>query len=483
MLMTIAAGLAPAGAGCTTKPYFGISLPVRSMPAQPPPRASAPQDASAAQGSAAASRPSEVREPDVTELTQRIEALAARLPADPPEPDAQAVAPAPVQSSVQAICPPKVSVPPASGERQSPAIAEQGPDTRLISVVPPPVASTAPQPSQPAATQPAAGAGPVANAPARVAPAPPGLQTESTASPVPEALPAIRPAVAPPPPPTAIQPAASPMPSPNPTDVKVEILDVRPAAAPAPDTAAESASAAPNQPAQAEATKQACALETAIADLEEQIQKRPPQPEDELKLQLLYLAAGREEEPAEAAGGIDPIQSELLSAIVRTISASRQAMLSPLAANTDALNAADELRRLLGQQSGVSIPRIALVTKVASYGDYDLISPLRFKAGSEIHAYVYTEVANFRSEPVDGDRLRTLLSERVEVFDAGGRVVWDRHEPDIEDRVRTPRRDFFIPFPIRLPASLAAGEYVLKVTIEDRIGGTTDQQRLSFSIR
>ena len=105
------------------------------------------------------------------------------------------------------------------------------------------------------------------------------------------------------------------------------------------------------------------------------------------------------------------------------------------------------------------------------------------QAGGEINAYVYTEIGNFHSEPVDGDRLRTLLGEKVQVFDSAGKTVWERHESNIEDRARTPRRDFFIPFPIHLPANLPAGDYVLKVTIEDRIGGTTDQQRLSFSIQ
>jgi hypothetical protein len=195
------------------------------------------------------------------------------------------------------------------------------------------------------------------------------------------------------------------------------------------------------------------------------------------------VAAGMNDKLTEPVKGMDPIQSELLEAIIRTVASSRQAMLQPHDAGPTALTAADELRRLLGQQSGVTIPRIALVTKVFSYGDYEIISPPRFKAGTDIHAYVYTEVSNFRCEPVEGDRLRALLGQRVQVFDNAGQVVWERHESNIEDRVRTPRRDFFIPFPMRLPATLPAGDYVLKVTIEDHVGGTTDQQRLSFSIQ
>jgi len=95
---------------------------------------------------------------------------------------------------------------------------------------------------------------------------------------------------------------------------------------------------------------------------------------------------------------------------------------------------------------------------------------------------VYTEVTNFRCEPTPDGRLRTLMSETVEVFDAAGKCLWQRSQPQLEDHSRSPRRDFFIGFPIHLPADLPVGEYVLKVTLEDRIGGTADQQRLSFTI-
>jgi hypothetical protein len=150
--------------------------------------------------------------------------------------------------------------------------------------------------------------------------------------------------------------------------------------------------------------------------------------------------------------------------------------------NGDALAAADELRRLLSQQSPVMIPKVALVTRVASFGSYEAISPASFPAGAPVSAFLYTEVTNFRSEPAADGKLRTLLSEAVEVFDADGKVIWQRSEPAIEDRTLSPRRDFFIPFPIHLPADTPAGEYTLKVTIEDKLGATTDQRRLTFTI-
>ena len=136
----------------------------------------------------------------------------------------------------------------------------------------------------------------------------------------------------------------------------------------------------------------------------------------------------------------------------------------------------------MAQQSPVIIPRVALVTRVNSFGDYDAVQPPRFTAGQPIHVFVYTEVANFRCEPTADNRLHTVLAERVEIFDGAGKVIWQRAQANIEDRVLRPRHDFFMTLELELPADLAAGDYVLKVTVDDKLGATTDQQRLTFTV-
>ncbi|MEP0844863.1 MAG: hypothetical protein HRF43_19350, partial [Phycisphaerae bacterium] len=137
---------------------------------------------------------------------------------------------------------------------------------------------------------------------------------------------------------------------------------------------------------------------------------------------------------------------------------------------------------LLAEQAPVWIPKIALVTRVNSFGDYEPVTPPRFPADAGVHVFLYTEVANFRSAPTPDGRLRTLLSARVEIYDPAGKVIWETSAPRIEDRVFTPRRDFFVPIEVRLPADTPPGEYVLKVTIEDQLGATADQQRMTLTI-
>ena len=134
------------------------------------------------------------------------------------------------------------------------------------------------------------------------------------------------------------------------------------------------------------------------------------------------------------------------------------------------------------QQSPVIIPKIALVTRVNSFGDYEAVNPAKFPAGQGVHVFLYTEISNFRSAPTPDGRLRTLLAETVEIFDPTGKIIWKQTADNIEDKVLSPRRDFFIPVEVRLPASTPAGEYTLKATIEDKLGATTDQQKMTFVI-
>lgn len=435
---------------------FGIVPPIRSKPfvdmtgpnmpaTQPAAQAMAkPEGAPASDGEAS-------NDPAVNALAQQIDAMSLRpITAKPEKAPDQQVSPSPNPGADNTATAANRTEGAASADRSAPVEANR-------------TLANGPVRDRTARS--------VASAERAGTPDPPApVLADVAASPAPRPEPVIQPSPA-----AAQAPVAS-------ANVGVEIVEVRPvmgvtAVAPA------AAPGSPNQPAEPGRVQQPVNLSNVISQLEQALEQQPPTPEDVLRLRLLYLAAGMDDKSTAPVNGMDPVQAELLTAIVKTVASTRQSIQQPQNSSTAALTCADELRRLLGQQLGVSIPRVALVTKVNSFGDYEAISPLRFKQGNEIHAYVYTEISNFRSEPMDGDRLHTLVSEQVQVFDAAGKSVWERNEPKIEDVVRTPRRDFFIPFPLHLPASLPPGDYVVKVTVEDRIGGTTDQQRLSFSIQ
>jgi hypothetical protein len=71
---------------------------------------------------------------------------------------------------------------------------------------------------------------------------------------------------------------------------------------------------------------------------------------------------------------------------------------------------------------------------------------------------------------------------RTRVLDSAGKVVLDVRDLDIEDRCRQQRLDFFIPRLVRLPATLSPGEYVVKVTISDKLGEKVAENRATFRV-
>lgn len=262
---------------------------------------------------------------------------------------------------------------------------------------------------------------------------------------------------------------------------KAEILEVR-AAGPAPSATTQPANSGANQAVTGSKTVAAKDVDALIADLEARVKLHPQQVDDQFRLRLLYAATGQDERAVGAIDGVDAVQGELMMATLRAVIAARKSMQDPSASSGQAIAAAEELRRLVAQQSSVVVPRVALVTRVNSFGDYEAVSPPKFPAGQPVHVFLYTEVKNFRSEAAADNRLRTVLAEKVEIFDASGKVIWQRGEPSIEDRALSPRNDFFMTMEIELPSDTPAGEYVLKVTVEDKLGATTDQQRLNFTI-
>jgi hypothetical protein len=129
------------------------------------------------------------------------------------------------------------------------------------------------------------------------------------------------------------------------------------------------------------------------------------------------------------------------------------------------LEMADRLR----SEAQLAIPTVAFCTKVSGYGVYQPMPSSRFPAGRNNQMIVYCETANFTS--IQGsDRIwRTRLKQDMVLYTDTGLAVWPE-KPDaatVVDESRNRRHDFFIPRLIQLPSSLAAGKYVLKITLTD----------------
>jgi hypothetical protein len=128
------------------------------------------------------------------------------------------------------------------------------------------------------------------------------------------------------------------------------------------------------------------------------------------------------------------------------------------------LEMADRVRA----QADLTIPAVALCTKVDGFGVYEPIEPARFTAMKEHAVIVYCEVENFASQQTEKKLWETRLSQEVVLYTETGLPVWQDKTETIPDFARRRRHDFFIVKKTKLPGNVAIGRYLLKVTIVDQ---------------
>lgn len=168
--------------------------------------------------------------------------------------------------------------------------------------------------------------------------------------------------------------------------------------------------------------------------------------------------------------GLPPEDRELLGAMLDALSNFR----SQLRSDNNMLFSKKirplvELSDRLRSQAELSVPTVALCTKVSAYGVYEPIDPARFIAGQRQEAIVYCEVENFLSQPNDRNLYETKLTEDVVLYtESSGLPVWSAPKDTVVDQARRRRHDFFLGKRIVLPSNLTIGRYLLKVTVEDQ---------------
>lgn len=202
----------------------------------------------------------------------------------------------------------------------------------------------------------------------------------------------------------------------------------------------------------------------------------------EWQLRLTQLAFHRDTEALKVSRSLPLRTQSLLAALVRTAIAVRRAVSDPLLVGERELNRVNELEELLAQRIDLVVTSVALCRKVVTFGVYEELADEALVAGRTTWAIVYSEVRNFQTEQTDDGGYRTRLGTRLEVLTADGRSVWQHEEPEIADLCRRRRTDFFIAQRIELPPTLPAGNYVLKVMVEDKLSGKAGETSHAFAI-
>jgi|GEM_PF-1676096 len=171
----------------------------------------------------------------------------------------------------------------------------------------------------------------------------------------------------------------------------------------------------------------------------------------------------------------------LLTSLLDTMDAVQSLAHDPLATGEEALQAVGRLQELVAEQADPVVDTIAFCRRVVTFGVYDEMGADEFVVGRPVSTIVYSEIRNLSSEKAPDGSHRTVFASRMELLTAAGQSVWQHEEPEIVDRCRHRRNDFFVAQRVTLPATLAAGDYVLKVFIEDKLSGKASEATREFS--
>ncbi len=258
----------------------------------------------------------------------------------------------------------------------------------------------------------------------------------------------------------------------------VTVRSVEPVALPAKD---EALAKTTNQPLDMQAEEGPITVDRFLNHLASQAEKTGDF-DSEWRVRLARLALGRDVAIPEIPSKLSPAARSILDAVLMVVEAARSAARDPLSPGGEAIHNAEQLLHVLADRADPIVSAIALCRRVVTFGVYDEMPETTFLAGRPNQTIVYCEVRNFRSEQTNDGTYRTALATRLEVLTTDGRSVWQHEESDIPDLCRRRRTDFFIAQRVTLPATLPAGQYVLKVLVEDKLSGKANEATHSFTI-
>ena len=204
---------------------------------------------------------------------------------------------------------------------------------------------------------------------------------------------------------------------------------------------------------------------------------------NQLDARLLCVLAGEYEKARQPLELVSNEQQQMAARLVETLVAIRDGHGGdPAAEASRVLTEVKRLEESLVPLGDLNITALAITRAVRGYGRYEAFDPADFPAGRENEFVIYCQIENFVSRKREDQICESQFSMRTAVLSRAGDVVLDINDEHIADECRTRRRDCFIPRLVHLPATLSPGQYVVKVTIVDKIAGKVAEERMTFRI-
>lgn len=221
-----------------------------------------------------------------------------------------------------------------------------------------------------------------------------------------------------------------------------------------------------------------------ITEQEKLVAREPDNLEEQFRLRLLYLIDGQDDKAMEPTPGVNEEIQEIMQGQVRALMAARSTSeRDPALWANRQLDAIEDLRAMVRARADLRVPRVELCSAIDGFGRYEPIVPAQFAVGGRNQVIVYMEIDNFQTEKTATGLFRTLMSVRASLLNKSGEEIWSMRDENIEDLARQRRSDFFLTIgPLAIPKTLGPGEYVMKIEVEDVIGGKIGSNFAKFKM-
>lgn len=225
-------------------------------------------------------------------------------------------------------------------------------------------------------------------------------------------------------------------------------------------------------------------LAGAIEALESEVAENPSSPVEvarQVRLRVLYAAAGRREEATRPISAAPAATQQFLSKEIEGLSTWLDVERTPdiicRTAETQPLLAEALLK--LAESAPLVVRNLAFCTEVQSYGCIKRFDQYEFQPSQEV--LLYAEVENFVSRPTP-EGYHTSLRSSYRILDDNGACIAEHSFAPTEELCQNPRRDFFIGYHLRLPKDIKPGKHVLCLAIEDQQCQKVGQTAIEFSV-
>jgi|GEM_PF-2197478 len=244
-------------------------------------------------------------------------------------------------------------------------------------------------------------------------------------------------------------------------------------------TATTAASSETKTPSDANSLSREALFDALVQRIED---SKDPDQAKAMMLAAISIAGNKDQLDPELLDRLDPRTRENVVRFHQMLAVAFDELAGDSSKTLDRQDMIDKLDKVFGAQP-LEIAALELCRRVDSFGVYEPFATTNFLAGRQNRVLVYVELENFMHEPQHDGSYEVRLEQSVELYDATGEAtVWRQGPVELVDVSRNKRRDFFIVYPIDLPARLPAGAYRLKVRVADKHTGSICEQTL-HSIR